>query len=112
MLEALTQGLNRYGAEVENFLDVYLRTPHLPKHDVARALIARANARKTTGDSLLAKARQGMSDKVLVVVPWIMLLCTIVFTMQFGDASLHCSGVNLGPSNYLSPLCNLNMPLN
>ena len=48
----------RYGEEVENYLEVYLRTPGLDKKDVARALLARGNARKTAGDRLLARAQQ------------------------------------------------------
>ena len=49
----------RYGAEVENYLEVYLRTPELSKADVTRALLARGNARKQGGESLLAKADHG-----------------------------------------------------
>lgn len=49
---------SRYGDEVENYLDVYLRTPGLEKKDVARALLARGNARKMAGDKLLARAQQ------------------------------------------------------
>ncbi|KAG6917132.1 hypothetical protein DXG01_003722 [Tephrocybe rancida] len=49
----------RYGPEVENYLEVYLKTPNLPKENIARALLARGNARKAGGDSLLAKAQQG-----------------------------------------------------
>ncbi|KAF5376699.1 hypothetical protein D9615_007860 [Tricholomella constricta] len=48
----------RYGPEVENYIDVYLKTPNLPKADIARALLARGNARKSGGESLLAKAQQ------------------------------------------------------
>ena len=55
-------GMNRYGAEVENFLEVYLRTPNLDKCDIARALVARGNARKAAGDILLGKARQGTAS--------------------------------------------------
>ncbi|KAI0659532.1 hypothetical protein C8Q70DRAFT_915293 [Cubamyces menziesii] len=54
---ALIEG-GRYGDEVENYLDVYLRTPGLERHDVARALLARGNARKTAGEKLLARAQQ------------------------------------------------------
>lgn len=49
----------RYGDQVENYIDVYLRTPGLPKQDMAKALIARGNARKLAGERLLAKAQQG-----------------------------------------------------
>ncbi|KAI0698173.1 hypothetical protein C8T65DRAFT_582077 [Cerioporus squamosus] len=48
----------RYGDAVENYLDVYLRTPGLENKDMARALLARGNARKTAGERLLAKAQQ------------------------------------------------------
>ncbi|RDX41590.1 hypothetical protein OH76DRAFT_1364283 [Lentinus brumalis] len=50
--------LCRYGDEVENYLDVYLRTPGLENKDMARALLARGNARKTASERLLAKAQQ------------------------------------------------------
>jgi hypothetical protein len=50
---------HRYGVEVENYLEVYLRTPNLPKEDVARALLARSNARKAAGERLITKAQQG-----------------------------------------------------
>ena len=49
----------RYGAEVENYLEVYLRTPGLSKSDVTRALLARGAARKQGGESLLVKAEHG-----------------------------------------------------
>jgi hypothetical protein len=52
----------RYGAEVENFMEVYLRTPNLPKHDLTRALLARGSARKAAGEKLLVKAQEGMSE--------------------------------------------------
>ncbi|CAL1694491.1 unnamed protein product [Somion occarium] len=48
----------QYGEEVEKYLDVYLRTPGLGNEDVARALLARGNARKSAGERLLAKAQQ------------------------------------------------------
>ncbi|KAF7345249.1 hypothetical protein MSAN_01901500 [Mycena sanguinolenta] len=48
----------RYGPEVENYLEVYLRAPDLPRNDVVRALLARGNARKAAGESLQAKAEQ------------------------------------------------------
>lgn len=40
-------------------MEVYLRTPGLPKEDIAKALLARGNARKVSGERLLAKAQQG-----------------------------------------------------
>jgi hypothetical protein len=57
----------RYGSEVEHFLEVYLRTPHLHKHDLTRALLARGNARKAAGENLLAKAQQGKPEQDFVV---------------------------------------------
>ncbi|KAG7441240.1 uncharacterized protein BT62DRAFT_908730 [Guyanagaster necrorhizus] len=48
----------QYGDDVENYLEVYLKTPNLPREDVARALLARGKARKLAGDKLLEKAHQ------------------------------------------------------
>ncbi|KAJ6578735.1 hypothetical protein DFH09DRAFT_346889 [Mycena vulgaris] len=48
----------QYGAEVENYMEVYLRTPDLARNDVVRALLARGNARKSSGENLIAKAEQ------------------------------------------------------
>ncbi|KAJ7123748.1 hypothetical protein C8R44DRAFT_831289 [Mycena epipterygia] len=48
----------QYGTEVENYMEVYLRTPDLPRNDVVKALLARGNARKTGGENLIAKAEQ------------------------------------------------------
>ncbi|TFK29203.1 hypothetical protein FA15DRAFT_610967 [Coprinopsis marcescibilis] len=48
----------QYGAEVENYFDVYLKTPELPPGDVVRALLARGRARKAAGEQLLVKANQ------------------------------------------------------
>jgi hypothetical protein len=45
---------------VENYLEVYMKTPNLPKKDMARALLARGNARKAAGDRLLVKANLGV----------------------------------------------------
>ncbi|KAJ3882029.1 hypothetical protein F5051DRAFT_69642 [Lentinula edodes] len=50
--------VGQYGAQVENYFDVYLRTPNLPVEDVVRALVARGKARKAEGECLLAKAQQ------------------------------------------------------
>lgn len=47
-----------YGEQVENYLDVYLRTPGLSKDDVAKALLARGNARRLSGERLLTRAQQ------------------------------------------------------
>ena len=55
----------RYGAEVENYLEVYLRTPGLSKSDVTRALLARGTARKQGGESLLVKAEHGTTSPPL-----------------------------------------------
>ncbi|KAI0246589.1 hypothetical protein BJV78DRAFT_1297892 [Lactifluus subvellereus] len=46
----------QYGSVVEAYLDVYLRTPDLPKDDIARALVARGRARKGAGQRLLLMA--------------------------------------------------------
>ncbi|KAH9976596.1 hypothetical protein BGW80DRAFT_1436025 [Lactifluus volemus] len=46
----------KYGGVVEEYLDVYLRTPDLPKDDIARALVARGRARKGAGQRLLLMA--------------------------------------------------------
>jgi hypothetical protein len=51
----------RYGQEVENYLEVYLKTPGLAKEDISKALLARGNARKEGGEKLLDKAREGIS---------------------------------------------------
>lgn len=56
--------IRRYGPEVENYLEVYLRTPDLPRGDVVKALLARGNARKAGGESLLAKAEQGAFHRI------------------------------------------------
>ncbi|KAF8154245.1 hypothetical protein B0H34DRAFT_661953 [Crassisporium funariophilum] len=48
----------QYGPEVENYLEVYLKTSGLPRSQVARALLARGNARKHGGERLLAQAQQ------------------------------------------------------
>jgi hypothetical protein len=56
----------RYGEEVEKYLDVYLKTPGLLKEDVAKALLARGNARKLSGERLLAKAQQGYFASVML----------------------------------------------
>lgn len=58
---------HRYGEQVENYLEVYLRTPGLSKDNVAKALLARGNARKAAGEKLLAKAQQGMSARHIVL---------------------------------------------
>jgi hypothetical protein len=49
----------RYGNAVEDYLNVYLRTPDLPKDDIARALVARGRARKGAGQKLLLMASRG-----------------------------------------------------
>ena len=55
----------RYGEEVERYFDFYLRTPALPKEDVAKALLARGtNALKLEGERLFVKA-QGYSTSVM-----------------------------------------------
>ena len=49
---------------MENYLDVYLRTPNLVKEDVARALVARGEARRLAGEKLLLKANSGTFDSL------------------------------------------------
>ncbi|KAF8637110.1 hypothetical protein AX17_003014 [Amanita inopinata Kibby_2008] len=46
------------GPEVERYLDIYLKTPNLPKSDVIKALLARGGARKRSGERLLLRAQQ------------------------------------------------------
>ena len=50
----------RYDDNVERYLDVYLKTPNLPKPKMAKALLARANARKACAEKLLAQAHKGV----------------------------------------------------
>lgn len=50
---------SRYGDQVENYLEVYLRTPNLSKEDMTKALMVRGNARKSQGERLIDKALQG-----------------------------------------------------
>jgi hypothetical protein len=55
----------RYGAKVEDFLEVYLKTPGLPQEDVTRALLARSTARRAAAERLMVKAQQGTRSKLL-----------------------------------------------
>ncbi|KIY63496.1 hypothetical protein CYLTODRAFT_403166 [Cylindrobasidium torrendii FP15055 ss-10] len=55
-LNLIDQG--RYGEDVENYFQVYLKTPSLPMADVTRALVARGTARKAAGEALLADAQK------------------------------------------------------
>ncbi|KAF8182895.1 hypothetical protein BJ912DRAFT_977037 [Pholiota molesta] len=48
----------QYGPDVENYFEVYLRTPGIAREDMARALLARGNARKRGGEKLIAKAQE------------------------------------------------------
>jgi len=57
----------RYGGVVEDYLDVYLRTPNLPKDDIVRALVARGRARKGAGQRLLLMASCGASHPFIVL---------------------------------------------
>jgi hypothetical protein len=57
----------RYGGVVEDYLDVYLRTPDLSKDDIARALVARGRARKGAGQRLLLMASRGLSHPFVVL---------------------------------------------
>jgi hypothetical protein len=45
-------------------MEVYLKTPNLPRNDIVKALLARGKARKSGGESLIAKAEQGALDPV------------------------------------------------
>jgi len=51
----------RYGAQVEDFLKVYLRTPGLPQEDVTKALLARGAARRAAAEKLMVRAHEGTS---------------------------------------------------
>lgn len=62
---SLAHNPRRYGDDVERYLDVYLKTPNLPKPSIAKALLARANARKACGDRLLTQAHQGHTTTYL-----------------------------------------------
>ena len=56
----LTHSLpHRYGPKVEEFLEVYLKTPGLLQADVTKALLARGSARRAAAERLMAKAKQG-----------------------------------------------------
>lgn len=48
---------------MENYFDVYLRTPGIRREDMARALLARGNARKRGGEKLLSKAQEGANSR-------------------------------------------------
>ncbi|KAF8890753.1 hypothetical protein BD779DRAFT_1622465 [Infundibulicybe gibba] len=62
-LELIDSG--QYGQGVENYLEVYLKTPNLSKRDIARALLARGNARKSGGERLLLKSQQGGCHRII-----------------------------------------------
>lgn len=49
----------RYGSKVEQFLEVYLKTPGLPQEEVTKALLARGTARRVAAERLMTKANQG-----------------------------------------------------
>jgi hypothetical protein len=49
----------RYSHVVEEYLDIYLRTPDLSKDDIARALLARGLARNRAGHQLFLMASRG-----------------------------------------------------
>lgn len=49
----------RYGPKVEEFFEVYLKTPGLPREDVTKALLARGAARRAAAERLMVKAKQG-----------------------------------------------------
>lgn len=50
----------RYGDKVERYMDVFLRTPGISNDDIARAQLARGNARRIAAERLLAQAHQGL----------------------------------------------------
>ena len=56
----------RYGARVEDFLEVYLKTPGLPQEDMTRALLARSTARRAAAERLMVKAQQGTYSKIVI----------------------------------------------
>ncbi|KAJ7824192.1 hypothetical protein B0H14DRAFT_3874942 [Mycena olivaceomarginata] len=45
----------QYGPDVENYLEVYMRTPDLPRNHVVKALLARGNAGKWAGRAYLPR---------------------------------------------------------
>ncbi|KAF9646163.1 hypothetical protein BDM02DRAFT_296674 [Thelephora ganbajun] len=55
-LELIEAG--QYGIQVEDFLEVYLKTPGLPQEDVMKALLARGAARRAAAERLMVKAQQ------------------------------------------------------
>jgi hypothetical protein len=59
--------VSRYDERIENSLDVCLRTPGLSNEDAAKALLARADARRIAGERLLARAQQGMTSRYVTV---------------------------------------------
>ena len=67
MFDSVPLPPRRYGGVVEDYLDVYLRTPDLPKDDIARALVARGRARKGAGQRLLLMASRGLSHPFVVL---------------------------------------------
>ncbi|KZT39544.1 hypothetical protein SISSUDRAFT_1020026 [Sistotremastrum suecicum HHB10207 ss-3] len=48
----------QYGEDVENYLEIFLKTPGLAKDQMVGALLARGRARRSAGKALLAKAQQ------------------------------------------------------
>jgi hypothetical protein len=56
----------RYGPDVDNYLEVFLRTPGVSRRDMTKALLARGNARKQAGERLLAKAHEGATSPFVV----------------------------------------------
>ena len=59
ILSNFSSSFRRYGDKVEEFLEVYLKTPGLPQEDVTKALLARGAARRAAGERLMVKAQQG-----------------------------------------------------
>jgi len=78
----------RYGNVVEDYLDVYLRSPDLPKDDITRALVARGRARKGAGQKLLLMASRGQCHLPLYCLRGRILLTTPSLPFNFAyDAS-------------------------
>src|SRR6266545_4472329 len=72
----------RSGEKVEKCIDVYLKTPGLPKEDVTKALLAREDAwqRLSGSEPLFAKAQQGY-----------FYLCDVAFQLN-GRTRRSCTG--------------------
>lgn len=54
----------RYNPDVDNYVEVFLRTPGVSRRDMTKALLARGIARKQAGERLLAKAQEGAASTI------------------------------------------------